>query len=235
MSLFPGIRLVGIAAALSALLGSPYCAAATYISVPTSAVLSLAFEEDDDTDEDEADDFEEDDDTDEDEADDAGEDEADDEEAAADDGADDAQDDAAEETAPDDATTEVAAVGSTEVTVTDGQVRVPMPGRTVTTGYFVIHNHSATPISLVKVETSSFERAELHQHSNQDGAMRMEKVAQIAIAANGSVTLQPGGLHLVLFNPVRSFLAGESVNISLGFSNGEELALSMPLTEMPRR
>jgi periplasmic copper chaperone A len=65
------------------------------------------------------------------------------------------------------------------------------------------------------------ERAELHQHTHQDGAMRMERVAQIEIAAKGSVTLQPCGLHLVLFNSVQSLRAGESVAITLSFGNGE--------------
>ena len=65
--------------------------------------------------------------------------------------------------------------------------------------------------------------------------MRMEQVTHIAIEANTSVTLQPGGLHLMLFDPLQPLLVGESVNVSLSFSNGQQLELSMPLTEMPRR
>ncbi|KKO48623.1 hypothetical protein VT06_11065 [Arsukibacterium sp. MJ3] len=128
----------------------------------------------------------------------------------------------------------VAAIAS-ELTVTDGQVRVPMPGRTVTAAYFTLQNDTAAAVSLLAVQSSAFEKAELHQHTHQDGVMRMEQVAQIDIAANSSVTLQPGGLHLMLFNPVQPLLAGESVTVTLSFSNGEQLSLSMPLTEMPRR
>ncbi|KKO44516.1 hypothetical protein WG68_15665 [Arsukibacterium ikkense] len=124
---------------------------------------------------------------------------------------------------------------ATELTVTDGQVRVPMPGRTVTAGYFTIHNHAATAVSLVSAQSNAFERAELHQHTHKDGVMRMEQVDQIDIAANSSATLQPGGLHLMLFNPQQPLMAGESVTLDLSFSNGEVLSLSMPLTEMPRR
>jgi hypothetical protein len=127
------------------------------------------------------------------------------------------------------------AVDSAELIVTDGHVRVPMPGRTVTAGYFTIQNNTAATVSLTAVESAAFERAELHQHSHQDGVMRMEQVPQIDIEANASVTLQPGGLHLMLFTPLKPLLAGESINISLQFSNGQQLELSMPLTEMPRR
>ena len=127
------------------------------------------------------------------------------------------------------------AANGTELIVTDGQVRVPMPGRTVTAGYFTIQNNTADTLSLTAVTSSAFERAELHQHSHQDGVMRMEQVTQIAIAGNSRVTLQPGGLHLMLFSPLEPLLVGESVNISLSFSNGQQLELSMPLTEMPRR
>lgn len=127
------------------------------------------------------------------------------------------------------------AANGTELIVADGQVRVPMPGRTVTAGYFTIQNNTADTVNLTAVKSSAFERAELHQHSHQDGVMRMEQVTHIAIAGNSSVTLQPGGLHLMLFSPLKPLLAGESVNISLSFSNGQQLELSMPLTEMPRR
>ncbi|WP_372626401.1 copper chaperone PCu(A)C [Arsukibacterium sp.] len=127
------------------------------------------------------------------------------------------------------------AANGAELVVADGQVRVPMPGRTVTAGYFTIQNNSADTVNLTAVKSSAFERAELHQHSHQDGVMRMEQVTHIAIEANTSVTLQPGGLHLMLFDPLQPLIVGESVNVSLSFSNGQQLELSMPLTEMPRR
>ncbi len=121
------------------------------------------------------------------------------------------------------------------LTVADGQVRVPMPGRTVTAGYFTVHNDSADEVSLLSAHSGAFERAELHQHTHHDGVMRMVQVEHVAIAAKSSVTMQPGGLHLMLFNPVQPLLAGESVAVTLQFSNGEQLEISMPLTEMPRR
>jgi len=124
---------------------------------------------------------------------------------------------------------------ATELTATEGQVRVPMPGRTVTAGYFTIHNNSSAAVKLLSAESAAFERAELHQHTHQDGVMRMEHVSDIEIAANSSVSLQPGGLHLMLFNPKQPLLAGESVTVVLHFNDGKQLELSMPLTEMPRR
>lgn len=127
------------------------------------------------------------------------------------------------------------AVIAATLTVTDGQVRVPMPGRTVTAAYFTLHNNTANPVSLIAAESAAFEKAELHQHTHQDGVMRMEQVTQIEVGANASVSLQPGGLHLMLFNPLQPLLVGESVPVFLIFSNGQQLELSMPLTEMPRR
>lgn len=122
-----------------------------------------------------------------------------------------------------------------ELTVTDGQVRVPMPGRSVTAGYFTINNDTPSAVKLMSATSAAFERAELHQHTHQDGVMRMEQVTHIEIAAKASVSLQPGGLHLMLFNPKQPLLAGESVTVTLSFSNDQQIELSMPLTEMPRR
>ncbi|MDX1677779.1 copper chaperone PCu(A)C [Arsukibacterium sp.] len=124
---------------------------------------------------------------------------------------------------------------ATQLSVTDGQIRVPMPGRTVTAGYFTLHNNSAVAVKLIFAESAAFERAELHQHSHQNGVMRMEHVSYIDIAPNSSLSLQPGGLHLMLFDPLKSLVAGENVPVILHFNNGEQLTLSLPLTEMPRR
>ena len=48
------------------------------------------------------------------------------------------------------------AANAAELIVTDGQVRVPMPGRTVTAGYFTIQNNTADPVSLTAARSTAF-------------------------------------------------------------------------------
>nr|WP_245217416.1 copper chaperone PCu(A)C [Rheinheimera maricola] len=114
-------------------------------------------------------------------------------------------------------------------------VRQPMPGRTVTAGYFVLHNHSAQDVRLIGASSSAFSRAELHSHSHKDGMMRMEQVDEIIIVSGGNVELAPGGLHLMLFEPVATLEIGQTVPMQLHFADGQQLTLAMPVVAMPKR
>lgn len=121
------------------------------------------------------------------------------------------------------------------ISVEDSQIRQPMPGRTVTAGYLTLHNHTAVEQQLVTVSSEAFARVELHQHSHRDGMMRMEQVDAIAIPANSAVSLAPGGLHLMLFEPLATLQPGQAVALTLVFATGEQLAIEAPVVAMPKR
>lgn len=121
------------------------------------------------------------------------------------------------------------------ISIAEAQIRQPMPGRTVTAGYLTLHNHTAAELQLVGASSASFGRAELHQHSHRDGMMRMEQVNAITIPAKGAVTLAPGGLHLMLFEPATALEPGQSVPLILMFADGEKLSVNVPVVAMPKR
>lgn len=127
------------------------------------------------------------------------------------------------------------AAAATPLVVEAGQVRQPLPGRTVTAGYFTLHNYSQMDVSLIAVNSSAFKRVELHQHSHKDGMMRMEQVEEISIAAGGSIELAPGGLHLMLFEPLVSLEIGQTVTVLLHFTDGQQLTVALPVVAMPKR
>ena len=117
----------------------------------------------------------------------------------------------------------------------DGYIRQPMPGRTVTAGYFTLHNHSAQEARLTGASSNAFARAELHNHTHKDGMMRMEQVEQIVIASGDSIKLAPGGLHLMLFEPATELEIGQTVTVLLHFADGQQLTLALPVVAMPKR
>lgn len=119
--------------------------------------------------------------------------------------------------------------------LTQGEVRVPMPGRSVTAGYFTLHNASTKTIELIGASSPAFQRIELHQHIEQDGMMRMVEVAAIEVDAGATLVFQPGGLHLMLFDPLVPLSVGEEISVTLIFAAGEQLTVNLPLTAMPRR
>lgn len=121
------------------------------------------------------------------------------------------------------------------ISVEDAQIRQPMPGRTVTAGYLTLHNHTNVDLQLVGASSTTFSRAELHQHSHHDGMMRMEQVSAITVPAEGKVTLAPGGLHLMLFEPATVLQPGQSIPLTLIFADGAQLAVDVPVVAMPKR
>lgn len=121
------------------------------------------------------------------------------------------------------------------LSVENGQVRQPMPGRTVTAGYLTLHNPTDQAMRLTGVSSPAFERVELHQHSHKDGMMRMEEIDEIVINAQSSVELAPGGLHLMLFTPQSELEIGQTVPVLLHFANGQQLDTVLPVVAMPKR
>lgn len=122
------------------------------------------------------------------------------------------------------------APGTEDVVVRDAWVRESRAGGT-TAAYLVIENRSARPLSLVALETPVTGTTELHTmrlRTGQGGGemMSMVKVEEVPVPAGEAVTLAPGGYHAMLFGLTRPLAPGETVDLTLRFSNG----VSRPIT-----
>lgn len=73
---------------------------------------------------------------------------------------------------------------------------------------------------------------ELHTHIHDNGVMRMRKIKQIDLPTGQAVSLQPGGLHVMLLGLNRDLKPGEQVEITLGFKDGSEKSLQIPVQMM---
>ena len=108
-------------------------------------------------------------------------------------------------------------------------IRKAPPGSRVLAGYMTFFNHGATPITLVNVTSPDFESAEIHRTVIEDGVARMLPVERLAIPANGRIALEPGGRHLMLFNPARPLHAGDSATLIIHLADSAEIRLSVPV------
>lgn len=106
------------------------------------------------------------------------------------------------------------------VAVSDAWVREPMPGRNITAGYLTLTNHSEQEKILVAAHTDAAGRTEIHSHTMVDGMMRMRKEEQVSVPAGGSLVLEPGGYHLMLFALAEGLAAGDAVELELEFADG---------------
>ena len=63
-----------------------------------------------------------------------------------------------------------------------------------------IQNNGIIPDAIVSAETPAADRAELHEHIETNGVMQMRKLDALELLPGQNVKLQPGGLHIMLFD-----------------------------------
>ena len=114
-----------------------------------------------------------------------------------------------------------------ELEFTDARIKNLPPSVPVRAGYVTIHNSGETTEVIVGARSDRFASVEFHRSLMQDGMMRMEPVAELAIAAGANLQLAPGGLHMMLMQPVERTQPGEKIELFLLLQNGAEQRLVM--------
>ena len=101
----------------------------------------------------------------------------------------------------------------------DVEITRPMPGRHMSAGFFVLENNTDTNIRITSATSPQFGAVEIHETTIEDGVSRMRELEVLVVPANGSVTLERGGKHLML---MRGEDVGTSITLQL-LSDGEPL------------
>ena len=101
-----------------------------------------------------------------------------------------------------------------------GWVRAPMAGRAMTAGYGQLHNRCAHAVSLVGLHSAQARHVELHRTEITDGISRMRPVPGLQLAAGQRVSLEPGGLHLMLHGLQPGVVPGSQLELEIDDGNG---------------
>ena len=120
-------------------------------------------------------------------------------------------------------------VQASDIDVSNAYMREVIPGNSVTSAYMTISNQSDAEIKLVAATSSISPTIEIHEHTMRDGMMRMGQVAGITIGAGEQATLQPMGLHLMVFDLAAPLKAGQQVTMTLAFENNQKIDVTMPV------
>lgn len=104
------------------------------------------------------------------------------------------------------------------VTFENAWVRAPVPGQTVAAGYCDIVNHGAEAVAITAFAGPL--RVEMHETTHVNGMARMRPLPRLNIAANATLSLRPGGKHLMLFGMDAAL---RNVSLRATFANGEEI------------
>ncbi|WP_455201274.1 copper chaperone PCu(A)C [Kaarinaea lacus] len=110
--------------------------------------------------------------------------------------------------------------------VKDAWVREAPPNAKVLAAYMTLENHSDKEKVLTSVVSPVFDKIEIHKSVHKGDMATMEKQKELPIATHGTVKLQPGGLHLMLYTPNKKLKAGDNVSITLKFADGSTSAVN---------
>lgn len=127
-----------------------------------------------------------------------------------------------------------AALYAQSITVMDEYVREVPPNMPNSAAFMSLMNSSGEAIDLVGGSSDAATVVELHEHANVGGMMQMRQIPKITVPANGTATLQPGGLHVMLIGLKQKLKEGESVKLTLNFSNGESVTVDAPVKKVAR-
>lgn len=122
---------------------------------------------------------------------------------------------------------DLAASNSRAIEVTSAYFRLMPPGQTVSAGFFQLYNHLPESISIVDVLSDRLERVEIHQHTHDNGVMRMRKVESLSVEAGAALMFKPGGYHLMLFDVPEGIEPEEAINIRLLLASGAEVKIAL--------
>jgi copper(I)-binding protein len=125
-----------------------------------------------------------------------------------------------------------AALGDGAMSVADPYARAVPPGQVTSAVFLRLDNAGDAPQSLVGGKAEVAEAVELHEHTMEGGMMRMRRVEAIEVPAQGSVTLEPGGLHIMLIGLKRDLNPGDRVDLSLELGDGSVLQVEAPVREV---
>lgn len=118
------------------------------------------------------------------------------------------------------------------LSVEDAYVRATPPNSKNSAAFMVIKNTGKQEVKLLSASSDIAERVELHTHTKVEGMMKMRQVEEIMIKGESSVSLQPGGYHVMFLNLKQPLAEGQSVALSLYFDNGEQIRLDAPIKKI---
>lgn len=104
--------------------------------------------------------------------------------------------------------------------------RATLPNAPVAGAFITIANEGADGDQLVSATSEIAGHIELHEMQMQDGVMRMRHLNNgIEIPAGETISLRPGGYHLMLKELRGALVEGETVMIELSFEMAGDIAL----------
>ncbi|MEW6590174.1 MAG: copper chaperone PCu(A)C [Pseudomonadota bacterium] len=104
------------------------------------------------------------------------------------------------------------------VSVSDAWARATMPGQKVSGAYMKLT--ADADAKLVGATSPAVPRVEVHEMRMDGDVMRMREVQAVDLPKGKTVSLEPGGYHIMLMNLAKPIAAGEVITLTLTIESG---------------
>jgi copper(I)-binding protein len=107
-------------------------------------------------------------------------------------------------------------------------------GAHIGAAYFTLKNNGKEADTLTALQSEAAERAEIHEHINDNGVMKMRAVkGGVAIPPGGTVTFKPGGYHVMLMGLKQKLNEGASFPLKLTFAKAGDVTVEVKVQNTP--
>jgi copper(I)-binding protein len=97
-------------------------------------------------------------------------------------------------------------------------------------GYLKIQSLSDKDVSIVNVSSPDYQSVSIHKSIQVDGMHQMESMGSLKIPAGETLTLEPGGMHLMLHMPIGQRKVGDFTRIVFALDDGSNVSFNMPVS-----
>ncbi len=108
--------------------------------------------------------------------------------------------------------------------------RATAPGASVAAGYLAIVNKGTEADRLTGASTAAAQKIEIHEMRMEGDIMKMRALPDgVEIKPGETVTLKPGGVHLMILGLKQRLLPGETVPVTLNFAKAGHIDVVLPV------
>lgn len=95
--------------------------------------------------------------------------------------------------------------------------------------YLTLANVDTVAVTITGLSTPVAARAELHETMQVDRMVHMMARPDMVIARDSTLTMTPGGLHIMLPDLTRALRVGDTVPITLTLADGRSVPVAVPV------
>lgn len=114
------------------------------------------------------------------------------------------------------------------ITAAEGRLVLPVVADRPAVAYFTLRNAASEPASLVAIHIDGVSKAEMHR---TEGG-KMSRVEALEVKPGQSVAFEPGGLHVMAFEPGPGLARVKSAEMTVTFSDGDKVSIPLSVERM---